>query len=631
MAATLMPWPRAKFFTPGTNVPLAGGKVWTYLAGTTTPQLTKVSASGANNTNPVVLDANGEADIWLVDGIGYKINVLDASNNQIPGYPIDEVYSSEHSGAAASIRADIINSADVAKGDALIAVKNPGTNSVARTQHQKNADTASIYDYFEPGGDIGEAINNAVADAGNGGFELLIPASADGLPWEIEQVAIIDKPGFTLRGCGTQGGELSPSITPLGVVIKQANSTNLSSMLLVTGSGFRGQNITLDGNALNQASGAGIGLYIRQATGVLPQHSFTCLDRFNVTRTRGQGILALPAAGGVLDRMNWRDVYVRDTYGSNVELQDVGDSEFWGVNCGGAFDVGSNNIKITTCRRLKFHGGLADFAGNGIAINVYQGSELQFFGMQAEAAGSHGWYFDSSTEVDLVACQARNNGTLDASVYAGFYLAGTADKVRMSGCRAWDAGSPKTQDYGLIIATAGDASFTDCDFEDNLTGPISSSAANFANKTFTNVRPYHSPAVNAYRSGANQSIPNNTFTKVQIDAEDVDTAGWFDTTLNRFIPLLPGNYTISWTVNFASAAAGICFSTIYKNGTRNKDGAQLTLNASYGTSSSGTATLQANGTTDYFELYAYQNSGGAIDAQVSAPIYPYLSIARVSG
>lgn len=57
--------------------PLSGGKVHTYQPGTTTPKASFVDQGGITpNTNPVILDANGSADIWLGPGY-YKFVVMD--------------------------------------------------------------------------------------------------------------------------------------------------------------------------------------------------------------------------------------------------------------------------------------------------------------------------------------------------------------------------------------------------------------------------------------------------------------------------------------------------------------------------------------------------------------------------
>lgn len=65
MAAVLLPFP--KFFALNdSGAPLAGGLVWTYAAGTSTPLATYTDQSGNTaNANPVVLDAAGRANIWL--------------------------------------------------------------------------------------------------------------------------------------------------------------------------------------------------------------------------------------------------------------------------------------------------------------------------------------------------------------------------------------------------------------------------------------------------------------------------------------------------------------------------------------------------------------------------------------
>jgi hypothetical protein len=70
--ASLSPTPKLQFF--GTDgLPLVGGKLYTYAAGTTTPLATYVDATGTTqNTNPVILDSNGECDVWLSNTLNYK-------------------------------------------------------------------------------------------------------------------------------------------------------------------------------------------------------------------------------------------------------------------------------------------------------------------------------------------------------------------------------------------------------------------------------------------------------------------------------------------------------------------------------------------------------------------------------
>jgi hypothetical protein len=65
-------------FFDNSGVPLAGGKIGTYGAGTTTPASTYTSSTGAAlNPNPIVLDSAGRppGQIWLTDGAFYKFTI----------------------------------------------------------------------------------------------------------------------------------------------------------------------------------------------------------------------------------------------------------------------------------------------------------------------------------------------------------------------------------------------------------------------------------------------------------------------------------------------------------------------------------------------------------------------------
>lgn len=87
----LAPVIRQRFFDANGN-PLAGGKLYTYVAGTTTPQATYTDYAGATpNANPVILDANGECDMWLDPALAYKIKLTDSSDVVQSGYPVDNV------------------------------------------------------------------------------------------------------------------------------------------------------------------------------------------------------------------------------------------------------------------------------------------------------------------------------------------------------------------------------------------------------------------------------------------------------------------------------------------------------------------------------------------------------------
>jgi hypothetical protein len=83
----------AQFFT-NDGVPLAGGLIYTYEAGTTTPSATYTSSAGNTaHTNPIVLNSAGRVpsgEIWLTLG-SYKFILATSTNVTIATY--DNVFS----------------------------------------------------------------------------------------------------------------------------------------------------------------------------------------------------------------------------------------------------------------------------------------------------------------------------------------------------------------------------------------------------------------------------------------------------------------------------------------------------------------------------------------------------------
>jgi hypothetical protein len=85
----------AQFFT-NTGAVLTGGKLYTYQAGTTTPQTTYTTSAGSvARTNPVVLDAAGRVpdggEIWI-SPISYKFVLKDSNDVLIATY--DNIFGS---------------------------------------------------------------------------------------------------------------------------------------------------------------------------------------------------------------------------------------------------------------------------------------------------------------------------------------------------------------------------------------------------------------------------------------------------------------------------------------------------------------------------------------------------------
>lgn len=85
--------------------PLAGGKLYTYAAGTSTPLSTYTTRAGSvANANPVVLDANGEADVWMSPGVAYKFVLKNSAD--VTQWTVDNIPSAAEQDLTADVGTD---------------------------------------------------------------------------------------------------------------------------------------------------------------------------------------------------------------------------------------------------------------------------------------------------------------------------------------------------------------------------------------------------------------------------------------------------------------------------------------------------------------------------------------------
>jgi hypothetical protein len=87
--AGLTPTPKQQIFGSD-GLPLVGGKIYTYAAGTTTPLATYTDAgAGTANTNPIILNSLGQANIWLAPSSSYKFSVYTSADVLL--YTVDNI------------------------------------------------------------------------------------------------------------------------------------------------------------------------------------------------------------------------------------------------------------------------------------------------------------------------------------------------------------------------------------------------------------------------------------------------------------------------------------------------------------------------------------------------------------
>jgi hypothetical protein len=149
----------AQFFT-NTGAVLTGGKLYTYLAGTTTPATTYTTSAGdVARTNPIILDSAGRVanggEIWLTVGVTYKFLLKDSNDVLIGTY--DNVPSASSTLAS------------------LVSYTPAGAGAVTTTVQAKLRQTVSVKDFGAVGDGVTDdttAFNNMFA-TGSNSFQLI--------------------------------------------------------------------------------------------------------------------------------------------------------------------------------------------------------------------------------------------------------------------------------------------------------------------------------------------------------------------------------------------------------------------------------------------------------------------------
>jgi hypothetical protein len=199
--AVVTPTPIMQFIDAA-GVPLAGGLLYTYAAGTTTPQATYTDSTGATaNTNPVVLNARGEAGVWLGSST-YKFKLCDSNGTEI--WTVD--YISAPTSALSPVLSGNVTIDSDSSGTALT-ITQTGTGAVLKVQDSVDPDaTPFIIDNAGQVG-IGTATPSAALDIWGGqvyissaGGVLRTAISADSTD---SIYAVSDNRNFTVKTNGT--------------------------------------------------------------------------------------------------------------------------------------------------------------------------------------------------------------------------------------------------------------------------------------------------------------------------------------------------------------------------------------------------------------------------------------------
>lgn len=258
MAAVLMPVPKQQYFYD-IGIPLIGGKVFTYAAGTNTPKATYTDSAGMiPQANPIVLNARGEpasAIFWVG---AYKVEIRDALNNLI--YTVDN-YNTDPLGVGTFV-ADISNTSDASKGAALVGRGDQIVDSVAALRNLLKTSPsiyASTTGYYQAGdgGSGNYRLDIADVTSSDNGFTVIV--AADGGRWKL--MSLVD---FNVKQAGAKGDGVTDDAAAFNTAISvcialnrkklkiPASAYRLGSRLTATLTGINGFSLEGDGSTVTE-------------------------------------------------------------------------------------------------------------------------------------------------------------------------------------------------------------------------------------------------------------------------------------------------------------------------------------------------------------------------------------------
>ena len=147
------------------------------------------------------------------------------------------------------------------------------------------------------------------------------------------------------------------------------------------------------------------------------------------------------------------------------------------------------------------------------------------------------------------------------------------------------------------------------------------------------------PPIAELRQTVAQSLTNATFTAITFDTEDVDKdvsgAGGHSTSVNtsRFTAVYPGWYQVSGGVGFANNLTNVRITHIRVNGTTLNGSRQLMTAANSGINATMVPVRTKHvflNVNDYVEVWAFQDSGGALNTDVNAETQSTMTVRWVS-
>lgn len=644
--ATLLPEGKQSFQN-NAGAPLVGGKVYTYDAGTNNPRATYQDAAGTvPNTNPIILDARGEATVFWSGA--YKVVLKDALDNTI--WTVDNVQGVDPSTLTSSAGAGLVGflyaavyaagsigkwlqDLALATGASFIGWLQAGAGAVLRTVQAKLRDELNVKDF-------GAVANGAFVAGG-------APSGTDNLAAFNATLTAAVTLGITrVKASGVY--YLSGKLTlPRGVILEGDGTAHLPIFL---GGTIRGTVLLINGSAADDClafeENAGhsglrdISIYHTNTNAVrgvvsVVGHLYPRMKNVEIAALRksaGNGLYLRPSSTGALFETLWGDFDNVIVTITNVSTGTEA-SVRWGLQIYG-------NTPTSVCNANSFRAG--QFAGTwgGLLLDGAVASS------GALSCVFHGVKFDTNWDGTFAPqYQAAASGVFGYTK-ANCYIYPVVQIKRgistaFHGCYFEAAGAPATYNDGVngvnpLIAVVWNDSAAECIGTAALSCNWNScflydkGTTTFVSPTTDRHRHDTSVAVHVgVRTGGVQSVPNAAWTKVATATVlfgDDNEAEW--DAVNGVVKIRsPGTYLVVGQIEFAGWATAGTFATCrvsgggytYQGSTNLQQGAGITITPQV------TALINlVLGDTLTFE--AFQSQGGA---QNTSGANTYLSVVKV--
>lgn len=410
MAGVALVNPKIPFYD-ALGVPLVGGTLDVYLAGTTTRTNTwQDKAQTTLNTNPIVLDSRGECTLWADDALKYKFVLKNSAGVQ--QWSVDNI-------SGATVSATLVNFIQA------------GSGAVSRTVQDRLREVVSVKDF----GAVGDGVTDDLA-----AFRAAIASQSDPTNSSRGGTIFIPRGKYYL----SDTLEISSRITLQGA----GNGPNFD--------GTFGAPVAL----IFPVNKTGIRIYSSFDTPVTGTTGmYSELRDFQVRRTDYAGSGTAPAGTGY-------GVYSTATiYAENVRVMGFS-QDGWYIHGNGAGLTGNSNLsQLLKC----------DSFGNrgyGIRFNGSDANACLIQNCDATSNGLAGFQDESFLGNTYVACHGAGNNVLNSppfvdyrstninarNVYLGCYSEGgtnniIAPSVVLGGVLGASASAGSTASPPLILGT----------------------------------------------------------------------------------------------------------------------------------------------------------------------------------